>query len=507
MAEPLIKAENDTVFFITSNQSKLEPNINYLVKSKFASNLKCLLLKEEMYKRENFKIHIFSFEIIKDEFKEKKDPQTKAYKAIVTLKHKNDNFEGILYLKEKRKSLTNFIYDLEFKEYAGWFGKKMPPPSIRFSKAEQLKLYNEMLKKHKIRQDNPISVTLITDSICHINKQKFYFDFYLDILRACYSSTEVKMLLMMFNLQNVILPEKMEKKDYIRILNMIENKPNLILKHLGKNDSKEKYFRYFYTVLLYFRINYDNEKVQSLLINRDLWQYYAVTLPKNYKYFQNVGIPDDLIIEMLNQEGITFDTIKGALSFGGTFEKILNIINNNIDLISNICLKESTKINMSEMANPNQKDDLNKIIDEIEKILKYQDKAKKIFILFDEDFWKHYIHYNDNSNIKNLVLINKAITLCQKFDRNLDPDKLELKKKIHNTGLGAIEKGHLKNKELIDFIENDDIYFKDKKYESKNLRPLKILNGIDLENADDDFYDRWNKSTIFKIFSSWDYDF
>ena len=111
MAEPAIKAENDTVFFITSNQSKLEPNIKYLVKSKFAANLKCLLLKEEMYKRENFKIHIFSFEIIKDEFKEKKDPQTKAYKAIVTLKHKNDNFEGILYLKEKRKSLTNFIYD------------------------------------------------------------------------------------------------------------------------------------------------------------------------------------------------------------------------------------------------------------------------------------------------------------------------------------------------------------------------------------------------------------
>ena len=28
-----------------------------------------------------------------------------------------------------------------------------------------------------------------------------------------------------------------------------------------------------------------------------------------------------------------------------------------------------------------------------------------------------------------------------------------------------------------------------------------------MENADDDFYDRWNKSTIFKIFSSWDYDF
>ena len=62
---------------------------------------------------------------------------------------------------------------------------------------------------------------------------------------------------------------------------------------------------------------------------------------------------------------------------------------------------------MSEMANPNPKDDLNKIIDEIEKILKYQEKVKKVFILFKEDFWENYIHYNDNNNIKN----NKAIFL------------------------------------------------------------------------------------------------
>ena len=511
MAEPTKKIQNDRVFFITSNQSKLESNIQYLVKNKFAANLRCNLLKEVMHKRENFIIHVFSFEVIRNELTEK-EAQNKAYKAIVTLKYKTDNFEAVIFFREKKQNLTNFIYDLEFKEYAGWFGTKIPPPGIKFSKAEQLKLYNEMFKKLGIKQSDPISNILITDSMYHINRKKFYFDFYLEILRACYSNIEVKLLLMMFNLQNVILPEKMDRKDYITILNLIENKPNLILKHLGKNDSKEKYFRYFYIILLFFRINYDNDKVQSLLINKDLWPYYAVTLPKNYKFFPNIEIADDLIIEMLNQEKITFETIKGVLSFGRSIEKILTIINNNIDLISSICLKENNKINISEIANPNQKDDLNKIINEIEKILKYQDKTKKIFILFEEDFWKNYIHYNDNNNIKNLVLINKAIFVCKNFDKDLDPDKLELRQKIHNTGLGAIEKGNLKNEELIDFIENDDIYFKERyykgeSYESKNNRPLKILKGIDLECADDKFYDRWNKSIIFKIFSFCDYDF
>ena len=220
MAEPMMKIQNDRVFFITSNQSKLEPNIQYLVKNKFAANLRCNLLKEVMHKRENFIIHVFSFEVIRNKLTEN-DIQNKAYKAKVTLKNKTDIFEGDIIFREKKQNLTNFIYDLEFKEYAGWFGTKIPPPSIKFSKAEQLKLYNEMFKKLGIKQNNPISNILITDSIYHINRKKFYFDFYLEILRACYSNIEVKMLLMMFNLQNVILTEKMDKKDYITILNLI----------------------------------------------------------------------------------------------------------------------------------------------------------------------------------------------------------------------------------------------------------------------------------------------
>lgn len=102
MAESNIKLENDKVFFITSNQEKLENNIQYLVKSKFASNLICILQKEKIYKREKWYIHVFSFEVIRDELEEKeKDPKTEEYKAVVNLKYKNDNFEGILYFKEK----------------------------------------------------------------------------------------------------------------------------------------------------------------------------------------------------------------------------------------------------------------------------------------------------------------------------------------------------------------------------------------------------------------------
>ena len=170
-------------------------------------------------------------------------------------------------------------------------------------------------------------------------------------------------------------------------------------------------------------------------------------------------------------------------------------------------MKESKQIKMSEMTNPSEKDNLNAIIEELKKILDYQLKKNKKFIFFNEEFWKNYIHYNDMKNDKNLVLIGEAIILYKKVDKTSNLKNFELEKKIHETGLEAIKKGELKNEALLDFIENEDIYFKVRKCENKKDRTLEVLNGIDLEKVDDKFYEKWNKSSIFKIYSFNDYEF
>ena len=87
---------------------------------------------------------------------------------------------------------------------------------------------------------------------------------------------------------------------------------------------------------------------------------------------------------------------------------------------------------MSEMVNPNKNDDLNKVIEEIKKIIQYQIDKKEKFILFDEEFWKNYLHFNEKTNLTNLLLINKAILLYKKIDKSLNYDKLAIKFKIHN---------------------------------------------------------------------------
>ena len=396
---------------------------------------------------------------------------------------------------------------MQFKDYHGFFGVTKPPQNIKFSKAEQMRIYNRALKTLKIKQGEPLFITLITDSLCHIFKQKFYLDFYLEILKACYTKKEVKSLLMMFNLNNVILPRQLDKKEYLYILNSIEKNPNLIIKHCSEKDNEEKYFKLFYTLLLFFGYNYENDKVQNLINNKDLWKYFTEILTHNSKFFPNLNISDELINNILNQKGISYEIVKDALSFGRSVENVLSIINNNCNLISNLCLKENKRINMVEIVNFNKTDDLNKIIKEIEKLIYYQLNSKKIFILFRENFWENYIKFNEQKNYKNLVLIKKAIILCQKIDKDLNLENFNLNQKIHITGLQMIEKGILKNEELINFIENEDVYFKEKAFESIKNRPLLILKGIDLETVNDKFFEMWNSSSTFKIFSFCDYQF
>ena len=172
---------NDKVFFITSNQSVLEPKIKYSLEKKSAyKNLNQVFIKEQQYKMERFTVHVFYFEIVKNEINPReKDSQTKTYQDKIILKCDKHDYEGTIYFKEKKKSFNTFFYDLKFKEAKGWFGTIYPPGSIKFSKTEQIKIYNRVLKDLKIKQGEPLSITLITDSLNHIIKQKYFIDFYL----------------------------------------------------------------------------------------------------------------------------------------------------------------------------------------------------------------------------------------------------------------------------------------------------------------------------------------
>ena len=165
------KRKEYKVFFITSNLSSLDNEIEYSISnSNMIVNLTQILKKSGRYKNKNITTYIFSFEFIQGELnKNFKDNNSERYKTKIILKSNNkiyENFEGIILFKENK---NNFIYDFKLNGINDYIKKIPSPECINYSKIEQLKIFNETLKVLKVKQDHQLYKDLIIDSQCYID--------------------------------------------------------------------------------------------------------------------------------------------------------------------------------------------------------------------------------------------------------------------------------------------------------------------------------------------------
>ena len=126
------ESEKKKVFFITSNQTKLDQYIRYEIpRNKGVDNLKsgyqnAEWTEKKIYKREDFSIYINSFEIIPEKLNlEDKEAKTRKYKINVEHKYNRCTFPSNIFFRANK---NNFIYNLEFQEYNGLY-KDYEPPS------------------------------------------------------------------------------------------------------------------------------------------------------------------------------------------------------------------------------------------------------------------------------------------------------------------------------------------------------------------------------------------
>ena len=409
------------VFFIVSNESNIDKDIQYSLINKGMTNLIKIISKNL---DNNIIVSVYCFEFVSKELEKiVKDKETKKYKALINAEYKNIIFKGIIFFKEIK---NNFIYDFKFEKNEEI--KNFNLTYVELSKIDQLKMYSEVLKRLKVKPGDPLLLDLVLDSQIYFmgSKIKYYFDFYLEVFKLCYSRKEIKTLLMMFKLERVKLPDNFEINNYSRMMSLIEKKPDILTKYCNEIESKNTLIKRFYILLLYFRVNYEKEKVSDLLNKRELWKFYIEILPINHQFFSNIEIPNELINGILHQNKLSFDIIIGTLSYVHSNKNKLIAINNNCDSIFDFCKKER-KLKISELMIPNENDDLTDIISEIEKILKSQNAEHDQYILFDKDFWQKYMDFNEH-NQDNKNLIKRTILLYLNVDGNIKKKELELNK-------------------------------------------------------------------------------
>ena len=405
------------VFFIISNKKELDNIIQYSLEKtdgiiNFKNNLTKYINKED--DGTEYTISVYSFEFIPNELKEKnKDEITKNYKVLIKLTYKENNYEGLILFREKR---NNFIYDFKFNENNILQEDKDPPLSLELDKLKKMKIFIELLKELKVNQGERLSLDLNLDSQIFLmgKDTKYPFDFYLQNFNQCYTTNQINTLLMMFKLERVILPKKLNVEDYSPILKQVEEKPDIITSLSSKEENKEKNLKIFYTILLYFKANYEKERVKELLHNITLWKYYIEIIPLNYKYFSNIEVPELLIKKIFEQKDLNFEIIKETLNYIKSNKNKLNMIYITREHIKEFYIKKNQIINVIDLAPPNQNDDLEIIKVIIGMLVNYQLECKQFFLSFNQNYWKEYYKCTHN-----LDIINNLIRACQCLDKDL----------------------------------------------------------------------------------------
>ena len=493
------------VFFITSNQVKLDKFINYQIpKNKGLINLRAGDANSEFREQENYRnslftVYVNSVEVSRESLKnEDKDNVTKKYKSTITMKYNNCYFPAEIIFSPTK---NDYIYDLKFSEYKSWAKTYLPPPQINFSLLEQFNLYIKYLKSQKKLQKDQVYIDLIDASkqLCGGPKKlKIEIEFFLSILKNCMYDIGIKMFIRRFKIEFIIFTKTIDSKKYFSILDLLERKPILVTKYCTEKDNKELYYISIYYLIFSVRYRYDTNKAIEMLNKEELWDYFIKFLPGDSHFFNELNIPDKLLEKMFNQT-LNDKIIIGILNYCSSIEKILIIINFQIKNIADCFAKNNTTIAMSSLSvNPKKTDNIENIIKEIEKIINYEKENNKMFISFNNEFWIYYIQFTDDVN--KLSYINKAINLCSNIDKNLKIDNKILTEKIHRVGLESIKAKTLKNEKILEFIKIDH-YFLDNKYANNYQRPLELANGFDFDNMTDEFLSSFKNSSILKVYS------
>ena len=481
------------IFFITLTQEDIKRNFG-LSNFRQNENLRNILIKKE----KNYVISVYSMEYKPYSIEENsKDKITGKYQINQMFLYEKKSIT-INFLIDKTRD--NFIYNFKYNNY-----RKNANLSIKdLNIIRQFEIFNESLEEKKEKNKG-----LFIDSNIMLNEEtnpENYFHFYLKLLNYYFYTEYANSLLEIFNLnilENYKEFDEKKKIYYGRILSNLEEKIMMENSNLSLSTQfRDVKTQSFIKLLFIYRAKFEKNKLQEMLDKQSFWNYYAEIIVQNLQYYLNLEIilPKGLITKILSKtKFLTIELMNILLSFSQSIKDLLFMINKNFDSIFILCIKNKYKINVEEFKKQKSTDDLKEIEIELDALLKNELKVKFNFVIFNEKFWFFYFDYYKNlGDFKSLRYIEYLI-ISKKLYNNVNIEKIS--KMIHETEFEIIKSGKLKNEKLLEFFENN--YFK----ETNNnfIFHMAYLDGIDLNSANDKFFDKWNQLKILSYLSDSQY--
>ena len=462
-----------------------------------------------------FKVIVFSISFIGTSIN-----NSESEVEIKLVDFKSDIYSGKMKFNSNK---NNFIYDFSFDIlYQGKFDKK-PPDSLNLSYNDKFCLFNEALKA-KYQNNEELFNSLKDDSFDLLKREQeshyYYIDFYLSLFCNYYKTSKILELLSYFDLEKIKLTRKLNIGEISPVLSELKYSPENLIKSLDENE-QENYKEIFYTLLLYYTLNYDADKVNALLDDKKANKYYQKILYSNDKYFNKIQLQNSFIDEIIiNGFNMNYNDFILTLNYLKSLENILVFINRHTEMIYEILKNKKSKnegeeeeneeeenekpkdekINLCEIIKIKLNGKLSNISREINTLL----EKKYIFeyIEFGDNFWRTYSEFFNMKNLNILLEIKKILNNIKNKNKDLVKDITFINKFIHDTGIDMSKGKKFRNNiEILEFIRDKDIYYTSKNY--KNFRDVHIFVGLNLsmgKEEKNEFLEIWNSINFNEMF-------
>ena len=303
---------------------------------------------------------------------------------------------------------------------------------------EQFEIYVEILRKtynKKVNSPENDDLIISTHRLLDEEGKKYNFFFYLLIFLECYRTKYIQQHLLKFKPEKIeglgIFPE-FKLKQLKTILNLLAKNPKSLNLHNSKDEAE--LMELFYSILLYFNMNFQKEKVEEMFKDDKISKYLIKKLNTFRDLYKELNLEKETIINLMKKSE-TFDDILGLLQYIRTTDTIefLKFINEQKEIINDIYGKELDKLNgENEKLDKEHKKEMKKLDIEKYVIPKKDDKIMDIFteaslifnfekmnnihmIYFSKSLLGKYLNFYFGKSLDGLQLINKLIELIYKI--------------------------------------------------------------------------------------------
>ena len=470
-------------------------------------------LTKEFEDEQKIKYEISLFKLKLKDIKEKDFSENSI---ILTLENQQDGyFEAEISDINPKDNL--FLFDFKFKRQT-FFTEKYPSDQYNLSFKDQYEMFSNLFQYGEKKEITDLVISA-RDAFAKI--EKYQFSFFVSVFSDIENLKEIISYANTFSTKKVSDLGTIKEKKLKLAKNLINSYfLDLINKILKDNEQNEKQrefqFKKMAIFQLYFDLVYQKEKIIDLLNNEHYNIHIYKRLLEKEKEFIEFTLPKNCINKLLTFIK-KYEEILAILSYNKDFLEILEIIYENRELIVqkfNEYVKEQNdkkneyelvdeKIMISDFIKIKISDNMEKIKNQIEKILSFEEKIRKNFVYFSgKKIFLEYSQLFNENNINDLIYLTQLINIINKKGKSYNNESLGI---IHNKLMKFAREGKVRNRNLLLFIKDDKFLIDKKKYPEPV--PLDILNGIDFEKIDNEFIKMWKEIKWLLIYRNLEKEF